>query len=98
MPALLRAFPGANRGNQLREEMKLRSRSRAFILIDTLIGAGILGLGATAFWMMLPTIDRSQRLSQHRARASQIASRAAEKLQPLTVTALPGTTLKTLHI
>jgi hypothetical protein len=68
------------------------------LLLDGLIGAFILSLGAAAFYSMFPIVQRSNIQAQHETRAVQMSSRLIEHLQLLKPENLNGPTLIQLNL
>src|SRR5687768_9257384 len=73
-------------------------RLRGSTLIDALIGASILVLGAIAFYSLVPVSTRSQVLAQQETTAVQIGNRMVEHLLLLKPSALNAATLHGLNL
>jgi hypothetical protein len=68
------------------------------VLIDALIGIFILGMGAVAYYGMLPVIHRGHEIAQQESRAAQIATRLTEQIAMLKPADLNASTLHDLNL
>lgn len=68
------------------------------VLLDSLIGLFILGMGAVAYFGLLPVVHRSSEISRQESRAAQIAARVIEQLGMLKPAEVNSSTLKQLNL
>ncbi len=68
------------------------------MLVDGLIAAFIIALGAVAYYTLMPMYMRAQKTSSEEIRAAQIGQRLCEHLQLLKAGNLNATTLTSLNL
>lgn len=59
--------------------MSMRNKRRGSILLDALIALFIVGMGAVAFYGLLPVISRSHEIAQQESKAGQMVARVSEE-------------------
>src|SRR4051812_5720400 len=78
--------------------MKLRSKRSGSIMVDALIGLFILGMGAVAYYSLLPTVHRGHEIAQQESKAAQIAARITEEVGMLKPSEVTASTLSQLNL
>jgi hypothetical protein len=68
------------------------------VLIDALIGFFILGMGAVAYYGLMPVLHRGHEIAQQESKAAQIATRVTEQIGMLKPADLNATTLNGLNL
>src|ERR1051326_4192898 len=68
------------------------------ILIDALIGIFIVGMGAVAYFGLMPVVARSHQIAQQESKAGQIATRLSEEFGMLKPNEINTSTLVGLHL
>jgi hypothetical protein len=68
------------------------------ILIDALVGLFILGMGAVAYYGMLPVVHRGHEIAQQESKAAQIAARVTEEFALLKPSEVSASTLAQLNL
>ena len=76
----------------------MRTKKSGSVLIDALVGIFILGMGAVAYFGLLPVVHRSQQIAQQESKAGQIAARIAEEYGMLKPSEVNATTLTTMNL
>ncbi|KAA0240077.1 MAG: hypothetical protein EDM74_01990 [Armatimonadetes bacterium] len=75
-----------------------RGKRSGSILIDAIVGVFVLALAASAFFSMMPVIDRAQRIAHEQSTASNMAARMVEHLQLLNAKDLNVEALTSLEL
>ena len=82
--------------------MRIRNRKRGknagSFLIDTMLAVLVVGMAASAYFAMLPTFKRSQKISEQDSKATLMSQRMIEHLQLLKCSDLTCTTLTQLNL
>lgn len=89
---------GTNHPNRVCPHMSSRKKNRGAILIDALVGLFILGMGAIAYYGLLPVIHRAHEIAQQDSKAAQIAARVTEQVGMLKPSEINATTLNQLNL
>lgn len=82
----------------LRIRNRKRGKNAGSFLIDTMLSVLVIGMAAAAYFALLPTFKRSQKVSEHDSKAALMSQRMIEHLQLLKPTDLSCATLTQLNL
>lgn len=78
---------------------RTRTRTRrGGVFIESLVSIFVLGLGASAFFTLLPTLQKSKHIAGSHTKALQMANRMVEQVQLLRARDLTASTLTSLNL
>lgn len=78
--------------------VQFKSRQRGSVFLESLLSVFILGLGASAFFSLMPTMSRAKTVSSNASKALQICNRMIEHVQLLKADDVTATALTQLNL
>jgi type II secretory pathway pseudopilin PulG len=78
--------------------IKRRRARRGSIFLDALVGVFVFGLGAAAFFGLMPQMSKSKEIARERSRALNMANRMVEQLRLLKGSDVNFNTLSQLNL